>query len=62
MKGLRVTKIVKGIRFIGVWGELESKGDFQRKSLTEYLKLTLVFMWDSALREGFSCYFSEVVC
>ena len=25
MKGLRVTKVVKDIKFEGVWGELESK-------------------------------------
>ena len=28
MKGLRVTKIVKEIKFEGVWGELESKKRF----------------------------------
>ena len=28
MKGLRVTKIVKEVKFEGVWGELESKKMF----------------------------------
>ena len=28
MKGLRVTKIVKEVKFEGVWGELESKKRF----------------------------------
>ena len=44
MKGLRVTKIVKEIKFKGIWGELESKGGFPKQSLTKYLRLTLVFM------------------
>ena len=44
MKGVRVTKIVKEIKFEGVWGELESKKSFQRRSFTKYLRLTLVFM------------------
>ena len=44
MKGIRVTKIVKEIKFEGVWGELESKTGFQRQSVTKYLRLTLVFV------------------
>ena len=31
VQGLRVTKIVKEIKFEGVWGELESKRCFQRQ-------------------------------
>ena len=44
MKGIRVTKIVKEIKFEGVLGELESKTAFQRQSVTKYLRLTLVFV------------------
>ena len=44
MKGLRVIKIVKEIRFKGVWVKLEVKNYFQRQSFTKYLRLTLVFM------------------
>ena len=44
MKGFRVTKIVKEIKFEGVWGELESNKGFKRQSVTKYLRLTLVFM------------------
>ena len=51
MKGLRVTKIVKKIKFEGVWSELESKRGFKRQSFTKYLRLTLVFIGISALRE-----------
>ena len=32
------------------------------QSVREYLRLTLVFMWDSALREGFTCYCSGRFC
>ena len=32
------------------------------QSVTKYLRLTLVFMWNSALRESFYCYFSGILC
>ena len=35
MKDLKVVKIVKGIKFEGVWVELEAKKCFQRKSFTK---------------------------
>ena len=35
MKGLRVAKIVKPIKFENVGGELESKNCFQRKSFNK---------------------------
>ena len=41
---LRVTKIVKRIKFEGVWGELKAKNCFQRQSFRKCLRLTLVFM------------------
>ena len=44
MKGLKVTKIFKEIRFDGVWGKLEAKKCFQRQSFTKYLRLAIVFM------------------
>ena len=43
MKGLRVTKIVKEIKFEAVWGEVESRKGFQRQSGTKYLRLTFKF-------------------
>ena len=61
MKDLRVTTIVKEIKLEGVWGELEPKLGFQRQSFPKYLRLTLVFTWNSALREKFSFYFSRFV-
>ena len=60
MKGLRVTKIVKEIKFEGVWDELEAKNCSQRQLFTKYVKLTLVFMRNSALRERFNFCFSRV--
>ena len=44
MKGLKVTKIVKEIKFEGVWGKLEPTTGFQRHSITKYLRLTVVFI------------------
>ena len=44
MKDLKVVKIAKGIKFEGVWGKLEAKKCFQRKSFTKCLRLTLVFV------------------
>ena len=37
---LRVTKIVKQTNFEGVWGELEGKYCFQRKSWPKYMRQT----------------------
>ena len=36
--------------FEEVWGKLESKKGFLRQSVTKYLRLTLVFMWNSGPR------------
>ena len=60
MKSLRVTKIVKEIKFEWVWGELEAKNCFQIQALTKYLRLTRVFMGHSTLRETFNFCFPRV--
>ena len=60
MRDIRVTKILIEIRFEGVRGELELKKSFQRQSFTRYLRLTLVFVADSALREKFYICFQEL--
>ena len=44
MQGLRVTKIVKEIKFEEVWGKLDTKTSFQIQLSTNYLILTLDFM------------------
>ena len=44
VKGLKVTKIVKQIKFEGVWGKLEAKNCLQRQPFTKYLRKTLIFM------------------
>ena len=53
---LRVTKIVKQIKFKGTWGKLEAKDCFQIQSWKKYLRQTssLVFMWNRALRRKFN--------
>ena len=43
MKGLRVTKIVKEVKFEGVWDEWKAEKCFQRQSFTKYLTVTLAF-------------------
>ena len=59
MTGLIVTKIVKKVKFEGVFGELEAKKCFRRQSFTKYLRLTLVFMGNRALRGKFNFCFSK---
>ena len=44
VKGLRVTKIVKQIKFEEDWGELEAKYCFQRQSWPKYMRQTLVLV------------------
>ena len=51
---LRVTKIVKLFKFERIWGQVEAI----KQSCTKYLRQTLVFMWNSTLREKFNFYFS----
>ena len=50
------------MNFEETWGELETKYCFQRQSWTRYIAQTLVFMQDSAMREGFNFYFSAYFC
>ena len=59
MKGLRITKIINKVKFQGVWGELEAKNSFQRQSFTKCLRQTLVFMWNSKIRESFISIFPQ---
>ena len=46
----------------GDWGELEANKYFQREACTRYLRRTLVFMGNSALRQKCSFDFSIVFC
>ena len=62
VKGLRVTNIVKKINWEEVWGELEAKNCLQREPFTKYLRQTLDFKWNNALREKFKFVFSAVFC
>ena len=57
MKGLKVTKTAKEIKFERVWGDLEAKYCFQRQSFTKYLRPTLVLIQNRALLEKFNFYF-----
>ena len=59
MKDLRVPKIVKEIKFEGVWGILKSGKVFQRQSFTKCFRLTPGFMPNSALQEKFGFCFSR---
>ena len=56
---LGVTEIVKEIMFEGVLGKLKSKKRFQRILLTKNQRLTLVSMWNNALREKFHFFSQE---
>ena len=49
MKGPRITQIVKEFKFEEVCGKLESKTGFQRQSIANYLRLTVVPKGNSAL-------------
>ena len=61
MKGVKVTKNIKEMKFEGVWGEIESKGAFQRQWLTGYLGLTPVLVWGCARRGGWGHWFSASI-
>ena len=57
VKGIIVTKTLKKFKFEVAWSKLEAKPFFQRQSWIKYLRQTLVFMWNSAIRENFNLYF-----
>ena len=57
MKGLRVTKIVRQIKFEGALNELETKNCLQRQSWAGCLRRALVFMWGGEPQGGGSGQF-----
>ena len=58
VKGLRVTKNFKQIKFKRIWNKLEAKHCFQRQSWREYIRQTLVLVWNSVLwqKVNFNCW------
>ena len=61
-KVLRVTKIVKQPKFQGVWWRVKAKYCLRRESWPKYHRQTVVFLWNSTLREKFNFYFSTIFC
>ena len=61
MKGLKLNKIAKEIKFERVLDALESKNCFQSQLLPKYLRLILFFLGSIALGENFKFIFKEFV-
>ena len=57
IKGLRVTKTMKEIKFEGAWCKLEANYCFQRHPLPKSMRQTLVLVRNHALREKFNFNF-----
>ena len=58
-------RLLLGLNFLtsqSKFDELEFKNSLQLQSFTECLRLALVFVWNSALREKFNFCFSRVFC
>ena len=62
MKGRGATRNLREGKFGVVWDKLKAKECFENQSLTKYLRLTIVFMWKSALWEKFNFSFSRLLC
>ena len=56
VKSLIVPKIVQKNKFEEDWGELEARNCFQRQSWTNFMRETLVFKWNSTIRENFKFF------
>ena len=61
-EALRVTKIMKQIKFVGAWCELEANSCFQRQSWPKYMRHTLVLVWNSSLWKKFNFNFWTIFC
>ena len=55
-------KIVKQIKFKGVWGRVRKKNCLMIESWTKFLRQTLFFMCNRKLQEKFNFYFSKAFC
>ena len=61
MRGLRVAKIVKGMVFERVWGELELGGGFLGQSVMGYLGLIALFGTSLQVLTKFSFWHRRVL-
>ena len=59
MKDLRVSKIVKEIKFEGVWGDLGAGNCIRGWSFAGYMRVALVFVWDGQLASYISLGMAE---
>ena len=57
-KALDIPELSKELSLKGSGEKEKKKKGFQEQSFTRYLRLTLVFMWNSALRGKFNICFS----
>ena len=51
-----------GARVLDLWLDTSSGHALNVQARTKYLRKTLDFMWNSALREKFNFYFQGVFC
>ena len=52
---------VNKIEIEGVWDKLEGENGLQRQSFKQYLRLNLVFLSNSAIRESFLSLFQDIL-
>ena len=62
VKGPRVIKNVKQIKFEGVWGKLEAKYCFQRQSWLKHMRQPLELVWNSAMKSSISIFEHFLAC
>ena len=62
IKLVRVTKIVKQLKFQGSWWRVKAKYCLRREFWPKYLRQSVVFLWNSTLREKFNFYCSTIFC
>ena len=62
MKDLRVTKIVKEIKFKGVWGQVRSKKLFPETIIHKISETSSSFHGKNTIQEKFNFCFLRVFC
>ena len=59
-KAFHLAILSEKMNFGDAWGKLSAENCVERQSRTEYMRKTLVLMWNNALRESFDLFSASI--